>query len=139
MVVFQLEGVEGAASLLLVRRRRRLLILPRMTAVARKVTGSAAIIADDFASWLLWVTTSGAWLYSGKVGGMLAGLILSPWASLPIRRPVAIVTRLFFQFQGERHYVMDLRRRQGLLLGLDKLTDVRFQAVHEGVYLVRLR
>ena len=34
---------------------------------------------------------------------------------------------------------MDLRRRQGLLLGLDKLTDVRLQAVHEGVYLVRLR
>ena len=34
---------------------------------------------------------------------------------------------------------MDLRRRQGLLLGLDELTNVRFQAVHEGVYLVRLR
>ena len=33
---------------------------------------------------------------------------------------------------------MDLRRRQSLLLGLDKLTDVRLQAVHEGVYLVRL-
>ena len=47
--------------------------------------------------------------------------------------------RLFLQFQGERHYVMYLRGSQGLLLGLDKLTDVRFQAVHEGVYLVRFR
>ena len=34
---------------------------------------------------------------------------------------------------------MDLRGRQGLLLGLDKLTDVGFQAVHKGVFLVRLR
>ena len=84
MVVFQLEGVEGAALLPLVRRRRRLLILPRMRAVAGKVTGSAAVIADDFASWSLRVTTSGAWLYGGKVGGVLAWSVLSPWASLPV-------------------------------------------------------
>ena len=84
MVVFQLEGVEGAASLLLMRCRRQLLILPRMRTVTGKVTGSAAIIADDFALWLLWVITSGAWLYGGEVGGVLAGSILSPWASLPI-------------------------------------------------------
>ena len=84
MVVFQLEGVEGAALLPLVRRRHQLLILPRMRTVTGKVTGSAAIIADDFASWSLRVTTSGAWLYGGEVGGVLAGLILSPWASLPV-------------------------------------------------------
>ena len=83
MVVFQLEGVEGAASLPLVRCRLLLLILPRMRAVAGEVTGSATIIADDFASWSLWVATSGAWLYGSKVGGVLAGSILSPWASLP--------------------------------------------------------
>ena len=139
MVVFQLEGVESATSLSLVRRGRRRRILPRMRAVAGEVTGSATIIADDFTSWSLRVAPSGAWLYGGKVSGMLAWSVLSPWASLPVRRSVAIITRLFLQFQGERHYVMDLRRRQGLLLGLDKLTDVRFQAVHEGVYLVRLR
>ena len=84
MVVFQLEGVEGAASLPLVRRGCYRLILPRMRAVTGKVTGSAAIIADDFASWSLRVTTSGAWLYGGKVGNVLAWLILSPWALLPI-------------------------------------------------------
>ena len=84
MVVFQLEGVEGAASLPLVRRRLLLLILPRMRAVTGKVTGPAAIIADDFASWSLRVTTCGAWLYGGKVSGVLAWSVLSPWASLPI-------------------------------------------------------
>ena len=139
MMVFQLEGVEGAASLPLVRRRLLLLILPRMRAVAGKVTGSATIIADDFASWSLRVTTRGAWLYGGEVSRVLAWLVLSPWASLPVRRSVAIITRFFLQFQGERHYVMDFRGRQGLLLGLDKLTDVRFQTVHKGVYLVRLQ
>ena len=84
VVVFQLEGVEGAASLPLVRRRLLLLILPRMRTVTGKVTGSAAVIADDFTSWSLRVTASGAWLYGGKVGGVLAGSILSPWASLPV-------------------------------------------------------
>ena len=86
MMVLQLEGVEGAASLALalVQRRCQLLILPRMRTVTGKVTGSAAIIADDFTSWSLRVTTSGAWLYGGKVGGMLAWLVLSPWTSLPI-------------------------------------------------------
>ena len=84
MVVFQLEGVEGAASLPLVQRRHQRLILPRMRAIAGKVTGLAAIIAHDFASWSLWVTTSGAWLYGGKVGGVLAWLILCPWAPLPV-------------------------------------------------------
>ena len=84
MVVFQLESVEGAASLPLVRRRLLLLILPRMRAVAGEVTGSAAVIADNFASWSLRVTTSGAWLYGGEVGGVLAWSVLSPWASLPI-------------------------------------------------------
>ena len=72
MVVFQSEGVEGAALLPLVQRRRQLLILPRMRTVTGKVTGSAAIIADDFASWSLRVTTSGAWLYGGELGGVLA-------------------------------------------------------------------
>ena len=138
VVVFQLEGVEGAASLPLVRRRLLLLILPRMRAVAGKVTGPAAIIADDFVSWSLRVAPSGAWLYGGEVSGMLAWSVLSPWASLPVRRSAAVITRFFLQLQGERHYVMDFRGSQGLLLGLDKLTDVRFQAVHEGVYLVRL-
>ena len=52
---------------------------------------------------------------------------------------MAIITRFFFQFQGERRYVMDRRGRQGLLLGLDKLTDVEFQAVHKGMHLVCLR
>ena len=47
--------------------------------------------------------------------------------------------RLFLQFQGDRHYVMDLRGRQGLLLGFDKLTDVWFQAVYKGMHLARLR
>ena len=84
MEVFQLEGVEGAALLLLVRCRRRLLILPRVRAVVGEVTGSAAVIADDFASWSLRVTTSGAWLYGGKIGGVLAWSVLSPWTSLPI-------------------------------------------------------
>ena len=84
MVVFQLEGVEGAASLPLVLCRQRLLILPRVRAVMGEVTGSAAVIADDFAVWSLRVTTSGAWLYGSKVGGMLACSILSPWASLPV-------------------------------------------------------
>ena len=79
-----MEGVEGATSVPLVRRIRQLLILPRMRTVTGKVTGSAAIIADDFASWSLQVTTSGAWLYSSEVGGVLAGSILSPWASLPV-------------------------------------------------------
>ena len=65
-------GVEGATSLPLVRRRLLLLILPRMRAVAGKVTGSSTIIADDFASWSLRVTTCGAWLYGGKVGRVLA-------------------------------------------------------------------
>ena len=82
VVVFQLEGVEGAASLPLVRRRLLLLILPRMRAVAGKVTGPAAIIADDFALWSLRVAPSGAWLYGGKVGSVLAWSVLSPWASL---------------------------------------------------------
>ena len=110
-----------------------------MRAVAGEVTGSSTIIADDFASWSLRVAPSGAWLYGGEVSGMLAWSVLSPWASLPVRRSVAIITRFFLQFQGERHYVMDFRGRHGLLLGLNKLTYVRFQAVHEGVYLVRLR
>ena len=139
VVVFQLEGVESATSLSLVQRGRRRRILPRMRAVAGEVTGSATIIADDFTSWSLRVAPSGAWLYGGEVSGMLAWSVLSPWASLPVRRSVAIITRFFLQFQGERHYVMDFRGRHGLLLGLNKLTYVRFQAVHEGVYLVRLR
>ena len=84
MVVIQLEGVEGAASLPLVQHRRRLLILPRVRAVAGEVTGSAAVIADDFALWSFRMTTSGAWLYGSKVGGVLAWLILSPWASWPV-------------------------------------------------------
>ena len=84
MVVFQLEGVEGAASLPLVRRRLRLLILPRMRAVTGKVTGSSTIIADDFTSWSLRMTTGEAWLYGGEVGRVLAWSVLSPWASLPV-------------------------------------------------------
>ena len=72
VVVFQLEGVEDAASLPLVQRRLLLLILPRMRAVAGKVTGPASIIADDFASWSLRVTTCGAWLYGGEIGRVLA-------------------------------------------------------------------
>ena len=84
VVVFQLEGVEGAASLSLVRRGRRRRILPRMRAVAGEVTGSATIIADDFTSWSLRMTTGGAWLYGGEVGMVLAWSVLSPWASLPV-------------------------------------------------------
>ena len=84
MVVFQLEGTEGATSLPHVRCRRQLLTLPRMRAVAGEVTGSAAVLADNFALWSLRVTTSGAGLYGGKVGGVLVGSILSPWVSLPV-------------------------------------------------------
>ena len=71
-MVILLEGVEGAVLLLLMQRRWRLLILPRVRAVAGEVTGSAAVIADDFASWSLRVTTGGAWLYGGEVGRVLA-------------------------------------------------------------------
>ena len=85
------------------------------------------------------MTTGGAWLYGGEVSGMLAWSVLSPWASLPVRRSAAVISRFFLQLQGERHYIMDFRGGHGLLLGLNKLTYVRFQAVHEGVYLVRLR
>ena len=42
----------------------------------------------------------------------------------------------FLQLQGKRHYIMDLRGSHGLLLGLDKLTNVRLQAIHKGVHLV---
>ena len=84
MVVFQLEGVEGAASLSLVRRGRRRRILPRMRAVAGEVTRASTIIADDFTSGSLRMTTGGAWLYGGEVGRVLAWSVLSPWASLPV-------------------------------------------------------
>ena len=139
VVVFQLEGVEGAASLPLMRRGRRRRILPRMRAVAGEVTRASTIIADDFTSWSLRMTTGGAWLYGGEGDRVLAWSVLSPWASLPVRRSAAVITRFFLQLQGERHYIMDFRGHHGLLLGLNKLTYVRFQAVHEGVYLVRLR
>ena len=79
-----MEGIEGAVLLPLMQCIWRLLILPRVRAVAGKVTGSAAVIADNFALWSLWVTTSGVWLYGGEVGGVLAWSVLSPWASLPI-------------------------------------------------------
>ena len=83
-MVVQLEGVEGAASLLLVRRGRRRRILPRMRAVAGEVTGSATIIADDFTSWSLRTTAGGARLYGGEVSRVLAWSVLSPWASLRV-------------------------------------------------------
>ena len=72
MVVFQLEGVEGAASLPLMRRGRRRRILPRMRAVAGEVTGASTIISDEFTSGSLRMTTGGAWLYGGEVGRVLA-------------------------------------------------------------------
>ena len=84
MVVFQLEGVEGAASLPLMRRGRRRRILPRMRAVAGEVTRASTIIADDFTSGSFRMTTGGARLYGGEVGRVLACSILSPWASLPV-------------------------------------------------------
>ena len=68
-----MEGVEGAASLPLVQHRRRLLILPRMRAVAGEVTGLAAVIADNFASWsgdCQWgvVVWQQGWRHAGMVG-----------------------------------------------------------------------
>ena len=84
MVVILLEGVEGAALLPLVQCRWWLLIFPRVRAIAGEVTESAAVIADDFASWSLRATTSGVWLYGSQVGGVLAWSVLFPWASLPI-------------------------------------------------------
>ena len=134
-----MEGVEGAASLPLVRHRWRLLILSWVRAIMRKVTRSTAVVADDLALRSLLVITIGAWWQGGEIGDMLAWSVLLPGASLPVRRSSAIVPRFPLQLQGEDHYVIDLGGGHCLLLGLDKLTNVRLQAVHEGMHLVRLQ
>ena len=56
-----MKGVDGATSLLFLQRRWWLLILPRVRAVMGKVTRSAAVVTDDFASQSLLVIIGGAW------------------------------------------------------------------------------
>ena len=80
-----MEGVEGAALLPLIQRKWWLLILPRVRAVTRKVTGSAAVVTDDLALWSLLVITIGACWQGSEIGGVLAWSVLLPWVSLPVR------------------------------------------------------
>lgn len=102
------------------------------------MTGLTAVVTDDLALLSLLVITGGPRWQVSEIGGVLEWSVLPPWASLPVRQSAAIIMCFFLQLQDEHHYIMDLGGGHGLLPGLDKLTNVWLQAIHEGMHLVCL-